>query len=217
MPRAPGPALISGLRCQIQALTQPAGRLASRADHDRVPVHEIRPYPGVPLDPSSGRYGQPDAARRFVVSRPAFCLRCQTPGVNTILAVDQGTTSSRAMLFDKSGSGIAVAQREFRQIFPEPGWVEHDPEDIWNTQSSVMAEVIAQVPKASVMAIGIANQRETTVLWDRETGGPVANAIVWQDRRTAALCDQLRADGFEPMFRERTGLLLDPYFSGTKI
>jgi len=137
--------------------------------------------------------------------------------VNTILAVDQGTTSSRAMLFDKSGSGIAVAQREFRQIFPEPGWVEHDPEDIWNTQSSVMAEVIAQVPKASVMAIGITNQRETTVLWDRETGGPVANAIVWQDRRTAALCDQLRADGFEPMFRERTGLLLDPYFSGTKI
>jgi len=137
--------------------------------------------------------------------------------VKTILALDQGTTSSRAILFDAAGSAVAVAQREFRQIFPQPGWVEHDAEEIWSTQIAVTAEVIAKVPNATIAAIGITNQRETTVLWDRATGKPIANAIVWQDRRTAAFCDELRAAGHESLFRERTGLLLDPYFSGTKI
>jgi glycerol kinase len=137
--------------------------------------------------------------------------------VKTILALDQGTTSSRAILFDAAGSVVAVAQREFRQIFPQPGWVEHDAEEIWSTQIAVTAEVIAKVPNATIAAIGITNQRETTVLWDRATGEPIANAIVWQDRRTAAFCDELRAAGHESLFRERTGLLLDPYFSGTKI
>jgi len=112
---------------------------------------------------------------------------------------------------------VAVAQRELHQIFPQPGWVEHDAEEIWSTQIAVTAEVIAKVPNAPIAAIGITNQRETTVLWDRTTGEPIANAIVWQDRRTAAFCDELRAAGHESLFRERTGLLVDPYFSGTKI
>jgi glycerol kinase len=134
-----------------------------------------------------------------------------------ILALDQGTTSSRAILFDVHGEVVAVAQREFRQIFPQPGWVEHDAEEIWETQLSVALKAIGKVPDAEIAAIGITNQRETTVVWDRATGKPVANAIVWQDRRTAAMCDALRAAGHEPLFRERTGLVLDPYFSGTKI
>ncbi|MGZ8851491.1 MAG: glycerol kinase GlpK [Thermoanaerobaculia bacterium] len=137
--------------------------------------------------------------------------------MQTVLAIDQGTTSSRAILFDRGGTVVATAQREFQQIFPQPGWVEHDANEIWSTQIAVTAEVMARVPEARVEAIGITNQRETTVLWDRITGEPVANAIVWQDRRTAPFCDALRLGGYEPLFRERTGLLLDPYFSGTKI
>jgi len=135
--------------------------------------------------------------------------------VNAVLALDQGTTSSRAIVFDANGQPLASAQREFRQFYPQPGWVEHDAAEIWATQSAVMAEVIAKVPRVEIAAIGITNQRETTVLWDRETGVPVANAIVWQDRRTASMCDALRAH--ERLIRERTGLVLDPYFSGTKL
>jgi glycerol kinase len=137
--------------------------------------------------------------------------------MNAILALDQGTTSSRAMLFDARGAVLAVAQREFRQFYPRPGWVEHDAAEIWRTQIDVAAECIARVPGVEVAAIGITNQRETTILWDRTTGQPVANAIVWQDRRTAEYCDELRDAGHEPLFRARTGLLLDPYFSGTKL
>jgi glycerol kinase len=136
-----------------------------------------------------------------------------------ILALDQGTTSSRAIVFDRAGRVVATAQREFRQIYPRPGWVEHDPEEIWSSQHAVIGEVLdkAGAGPARVAAIGIANQRETTVLWDRATGRPLANAIVWQDRRTAGLCEQLRAAGCEPMVTGRTGLRLDPYFSGTKL
>ena len=136
-----------------------------------------------------------------------------------ILALDQGTTSSRAILFDRDGGIKHVAQREFPQIFPQPGWVEHDPMEIWTSQAGVAVEVLAGagVRARDVAAIGITNQRETTVVWDRSTGDPVANAIVWQDRRTAEACDRLRSDGTEPLFRERTGLVLDAYFSGTKL
>ncbi len=133
----------------------------------------------------------------------------------SILALDQGTTSSRAIVFDRHGSVSAVAQREFGQIYPQPGWVEHDANEIWSTQVRVAADAIAQ--SGGIDAIGITNQRETTILWDRDTGRPIANAIVWQDRRTAGLCEQLRAAGHEGLFRRRTGLMLDPYFSGTKI
>ena len=136
-----------------------------------------------------------------------------------VLALDQGTTSSRAILFDHSGSSRAVAQREFTQLFPQPGWVEHDPMEIWATQSGVMAEVLAKagIAATELAAIGITNQRETTVLWERATGRPVANAIVWQDRRTAPLCDALRAAGHEATFARKTGLVVDAYFSGTKL
>ena len=135
--------------------------------------------------------------------------------MKAILALDQGTTSSRAILFDERARVLAVAQREYRQIYPRPGWVEHDPEEIWSTQFAVAAEAIAKVPGVEVAAIGITNQRETTLLWDRATGRPLHNAIVWQDRRTAEMCDALREH--EPLFRERTGLVLDAYFSGTKL
>ena len=136
-----------------------------------------------------------------------------------ILALDQGTTSSRAILFDHAGSVVAVAQREFPQIFPRPGWVEHDPKEIWASQIAVAAEAIArsQTGTAGVAAIGITNQRETTVVWDRKTGEPVCNAIVWQDRRTADRCDTLKAAGYEDLVRQRTGLVIDAYFSGTKV
>ncbi|HEU4691638.1 MAG TPA: glycerol kinase GlpK, partial [Vicinamibacterales bacterium] len=136
-----------------------------------------------------------------------------------ILALDQGTTSSRAILFDRDGAIKGVAQREFRQIFPQPGWVEHDPLEIWTSQAGVAVEVLAGagLRARDVAAIGITNQRETTVVWDRKTGQPIANAIVWQDRRTADTCDRLRTEGAEPLFRERTGLVLDAYFSGTKL
>jgi glycerol kinase len=136
-----------------------------------------------------------------------------------ILALDQGTTSSRSILFDAAGTPVATAQREFTQSFPRSGWVEHDAEEIWATQAATMTEVLvrARATPADVAAIGITNQRETTMLWDRSTGRPLAPAIVWQDRRTADLCRQLQADGLEPEVARRTGLLLDPYFSGTKL
>ena len=136
-----------------------------------------------------------------------------------VLALDQGTTSSRAIVFDHRGQACGVAQQEFRQIFPEPGWVEHDPTEIWATQSAVLhgALATAGIGAADLAAIGITNQRETTVLWERATGRPVANAIVWQDRRTAGTCDALRAAGHAPTFAAKTGLVLDAYFSGTKL
>ena len=136
-----------------------------------------------------------------------------------LLALDQGTTSSRAILFDAGGQAHAVAQREYEQLFPQPGWVEHRPGDIWSSQSAVMAEVFARagVHAGDIEAIGITNQRETTLLWDRKTGEPVCNAIVWQDRRTASICERLRADGAAPLIQARTGLVIDPYFSGTKL
>ncbi len=136
-----------------------------------------------------------------------------------ILALDQGTTSSRAILFDTAGNVCGMEQQEYAQHYPHPGWVEHDPEDIWYSQLTVAVRVLqtAKVDAHSLTAIGITNQRETVILWERATGRPVANAIVWQDRRTAGICEQLRADGLESLFRERTGLPLDPYFSGTKL
>jgi glycerol kinase len=136
-----------------------------------------------------------------------------------ILALDQGTTSSRAILFDRDGTMVAVAQKEFRQIFPKAGWVEHDAQEIWATQIAVAVEALgrAGARPTDVAAIGITNQRETTVLWDRATGEPIGNAIVWQDRRTAEFCDRLKADGHEGLVRERTGLVIDAYFSGSKI
>ncbi|WP_446742865.1 glycerol kinase GlpK [Silvibacterium acidisoli] len=136
-----------------------------------------------------------------------------------ILALDQGTTSSRAILFTHDGKVHAEARQEFRQIYPKPGWVEHDPFDILTSQLGCAIEVLgrAQLRPRDIAAIGITNQRETTIVWDRETGKPVYNAIVWQDRRTASLCDRLNREGAERSIREKTGLLIDPYFSGTKI
>ncbi|MDG2123046.1 MAG: glycerol kinase GlpK [Verrucomicrobiales bacterium] len=136
-----------------------------------------------------------------------------------ILALDQGTTSSRAILFDRAGVMAGVAQREFEQYFPEPGWVEHDAEEIWATQLAVAREVMegAGVSAAEIEGIGITNQRETTVVWDRETGAPVHRAIVWQDRRTAGFCEELVEAGKEGVIREKTGLVVDAYFSGSKL
>ena len=137
--------------------------------------------------------------------------------MNVILALDQVTTSSRAMLFDHSAHTLAMVQREFTQHFPQPGWVEHDADEIWATQLAVAQQAIANRPDARIAAIGITNQRETTVLWDRATHCPVAAAIVWQDRRTANFCEELKAAGHEQMIREKTGLVIDAYFSGTKL
>jgi glycerol kinase len=139
--------------------------------------------------------------------------------VPNILALDQGTTSSRAIVFDHDGAVVSVAQKEFQQIFPKPGWVEHDPQEIWATQIAVAIEALGRghVRPRDIAAIGITNQRETTIVWDRDTGQPVYNAIVWQDRRTAELCDRLKAQGHEALVRERTGLVIDAYFSGSKI
>ena len=136
-----------------------------------------------------------------------------------IIALDQGTTSSRAIVFDHAGSVRATAQQEFRQIFPQPGWVEHDAAEIWASQSAVLAEALAKSGTAArdIAAIGITNQRETTVIWERATGRPIGNAIVWQDRRTAPVCDRLREAGHAALFARKTGLVLDAYFSGTKI
>jgi glycerol kinase len=139
--------------------------------------------------------------------------------VKYVLALDQGTTSSRAILFDRDGGPVCMAQREFRQMFPQPGWVEHDPREIFTTQRDVAREAMrkSNVSAKDLMAVGIANQRETTIVWDRQTGEPIHNAIVWQDRRTAALCKELQEVGAQSLVRERTGLVIDPYFSGTKI
>lgn len=136
-----------------------------------------------------------------------------------ILSLDAGTTSNRAILFSHSGKIVAVAQQEFEQIYPKPGWVEHNPETIWETQLKVMREVIeaAGIKASQIDAIGITNQRETAIVWNRETGKPISNAIVWQDRRTAEYCDQLKAEGYEQKIAEKTGLVIDAYFSGTKI
>ncbi|MGE5349113.1 MAG: glycerol kinase GlpK [Actinomycetota bacterium] len=136
-----------------------------------------------------------------------------------ILSLDQGTTSSRAILFDRSGEPVASARKEFTQIFPQPGWVEHDPEEIWATQAGVAAEVLSRAGAGAedITAIGITNQRETTVVWNRKTGKPVYNAIVWQDRRTAGYCDSLIAGGLSSMIAEKTGLIIDSYFSATKV
>ncbi|MCF8258830.1 MAG: glycerol kinase GlpK [Flavobacteriales bacterium] len=136
-----------------------------------------------------------------------------------VLALDQGTTSSRAILFDKDGKPVAVAQKEFHQYFPKPGWVEHDPMEIWSSQLEVARQVLNEnkVSAKDIVAIGITNQRETTVVWDRATGKPIHNAIVWQDRRTAAICDKLKKKGLEKDIRKRTGLVVDAYFSGTKV
>jgi glycerol kinase len=136
-----------------------------------------------------------------------------------ILALDQGTTSSRAIVFDRAGSIAAVAQKEFPQIFPKPGWVEHDPRDIWSTQAGVAAEVLqkAGIRAGDVAAVGITNQRETTGVWNRATGQPICNAIVWQDRRTASICDRLKAKKLDRVIRRKTGLVIDAYFSATKV
>jgi len=136
-----------------------------------------------------------------------------------ILALDQGTTSSRAIVFDRDGSVRAVAQKEFTQIFPRAGWVEHDPQEIWASQIGVAVEALgrAQIRPKDVAAVGITNQRETTIVWDRETGAPIANAIVWQDRRTAEYCERLKADGAGDVIQSKTGLLIDAYFSASKI
>ncbi len=136
-----------------------------------------------------------------------------------ILALDQGTTSCRAILFDQESQVIASAQKEITQKYPLPGWVEHDPGEIWSTQYGVIAELLArsQVNMDDIAGLGITNQRETTVVWDKYTGKPITNAIVWQCRRTASLCNELKSRGLEPLFKEKTGLLLDAYFSGTKI
>lgn len=136
-----------------------------------------------------------------------------------ILALDQGTTSSRAILFNHSGEIKYVSQKDFRQIFPTPGWVEHDPNEIWSSQISVAAEVIAKagISGLEVAAIGITNQRETTIVWDKETGEPIYNAIVWQDRRTSKYCDELKEQGHTETIKEKTGLVLDAYFSATKL
>lgn len=136
-----------------------------------------------------------------------------------LLALDQGTTSSRALIINESGKVVAVAQKEFTQIFPQPGWVEHDPNEIWSSQIGVAAEALGQagISAKDVAAIGITNQRETTVVWDRKTSEPIHNAIVWQDRRTAAICDKMKADGLESMITQKSGLVIDAYFSGTKV
>lgn len=136
-----------------------------------------------------------------------------------IIAIDQGTTSSRAIVFDTAFRNVATGQQEFAQHFPDSGWVEHEPDDIWNTTVNTVREAIARagISAADVAAIGITNQRETTLIWDRETGEPIHRAVVWQDRRTAPLCDRLRDEGLEAIFSAKTGLLIDPYFAGTKV
>ncbi len=136
-----------------------------------------------------------------------------------IMALDQGTTSSRCILFNKRGEVVALAQKEFSQIYPKPGWVEHDPMEIWSTQLGAMGEAMGKIgaQAADIEAIGVTNQRETTVVWDKKTGKPLYNAIVWQCRRTSEIVDGLKENGYENYIREKTGLTPDAYFSGTKI
>ncbi|TFH49385.1 MAG: glycerol kinase GlpK [Bacteroidia bacterium] len=138
---------------------------------------------------------------------------------NYVLALDQGTTSSKAILYNRNGHPVSTAQKEFTQIYPQPGWVEHDPEEIWSTQAGVATEAVARagIRSTDIAAIGITNQRETAVVWNRTTGRPVYNAIVWQDRRTADFCDRLNKEGYQEMIREKTGLVIDAYFSATKV
>src|SRR5271166_3299930 len=191
---------------------------------------------GSPTGPACGGFQWPRrcwedclAPRFTILAFADFCERCSRRPNSTlrkgegllpyILSLDQGTTSSRALLFDHNGTVQSVAQREFKQIFPEPGWVEHDPEEIAASQIAVALEALAQAKAQprDVAAIGITNQRETTIVWDRATGKPMYNAIVWQDRRTATFCNQLKAQGHENLIQQRTGLLIDAYFSGSKI
>ncbi len=134
-----------------------------------------------------------------------------------VLALDQGTTSSRAILFDRNGSIVNISQKEFTQIYPNPGWVEHNPKEIWETQLNAAKEAIRNISVLEIACIGITNQRETTILWDKNTGEPVYNAIVWQSRQTSNICDELKESGIEPYIKENTGLVIDAYFSGTKI
>ena len=136
-----------------------------------------------------------------------------------ILSIDQGTTSTRAIIFDKHTNIIGIAQKEFEQIFPKPGWVEHNANDIWASVLTVAVEALtmANISSAEIAGIGITNQRETTVLWDKNTGMPIYNAIVWQSRQTSEICDDLKAKGYEELFYKKTGLIIDAYFSATKI
>ena len=140
-------------------------------------------------------------------------------GENYMMALDAGTTSSRCILFNQKGEICSMAQQEFTQHFPKPGWVEHDPLEIWETQKKVMLQAMEklQITAKQVAGIGITNQRETAILWEKESGRPICNAIVWQCRRTAKMCDELKEKGYEEMIRRKTGLPIDPYFSGTKI
>ena len=139
--------------------------------------------------------------------------------MSVVLAIDQGTTGSTALVFSQEGRILGRAYSEFTQHYPKPGWVEHDPEEIWRVSIQVMAAALVDsgVERSALTAIGITNQRETTVIWDRASGEPVHRAIVWQSRQSAGICERMKADGLEPLFRERTGLLLDPYLSGSKI
>jgi glycerol kinase len=136
-----------------------------------------------------------------------------------LLALDQSTVSARALVIDHSGNAISVAQKEITQIYPRPGWVEHDPNEIWSAQIGVAADAIsrANIGPKDIAAVGVTNQRETTVIWDRKTSQPIANAIVWQDRRTSQMCETMKADGLESFVRCKTGLVIDAYFSGTKV
>ena len=134
-----------------------------------------------------------------------------------ILSIDQGTTSSRAILFNKSGAVVKISQKEFTQHFPKPGWVEHDALEIWQTVEEVVNDILVNYNAADIAAIGITNQRETTVVWDKNTGLPIYNAIVWQSRQTADICEELKKKGLNNTFRNKTGLLIDAYFSGTKL
>jgi len=136
-----------------------------------------------------------------------------------IVALDQGTTSSRAIVLDRNANVVSIAQREFAQIYPQAGWVEHDPMEIWATQSATFVEALAHagISHDDVAAIGITNQRETAIVWDKTTGRPIYNAIVWQSRQSTEICNQLKRDGMEEHIRRTTGLVIDPYFSGTKI
>jgi glycerol kinase len=161
----------------------------------------------------NSKYRQPERPRETALKESGKVEK------QYVLAIDQGTTSSRAILFNRSGEMVGVAQKEFTQIYPRPGWVEHDPMEIWGTQSGVIREVLERtgVHPNEVAAIGITNQRETTVVWNKQTGKPVYNAIVWQDRRTSDICDDLKARGLSDYIQQSTGLVIDAYFSGTKV
>lgn len=167
------------------------------------------------LSSKVGKYRQPESE---VTIRIYYLAQAMSTG-KYILALDQGTTSSRAILFDEQAQMVAIAQQEFTQHFPEPGWVEHDPDEIWNTQLSVAREVIrkSSISPTEIAGIGITNQRETTVVWEKSTGKPIYRAIVWQDKRTLPLCEQLKAEGLSAYVNETTGLVIDAYFSATKL